>query len=481
MVMLRVSFGRVSVTPDDLTGVSLAGFYRRHRAQGVLDTLYARGIMVEDTILGNVKKRVLLISVDTMKVPLSFTNYIKEKIFDAYKVPPGAILIHPIHTHAGIDLTGEYHWPGGLGNTVRSIMFGMGYNDRMLVWMARQIVKMVGELVEHLEPARIAWGRSVIGDRVIVNRRHWTRPYHADLGVICFKNATTGKMIGAIVNYGAHPTILSNKNHKLSAEWPGRLVERLEEVGGFKAAFFNDAAGDVSPSFREFRMIFKKLRAARGRFRIAPDVRIKAMEGYGWMIADRALALVQSIPDEHYCDNIESKCYTRTVWFPIEDFKGRYNALVRIQNRFWHLSKKYILLPIVFATTSGKEPNFPGLALKHRGLIDVQCYTKIQYFQFRARDSRSGAERAFNIIGLPGEPLRHFGRSLQRKTKEGFDDSFLFQMSNDWMAYLLDYSEYTYGGGEPMESLAPVAGKYLKRHFVQLLADVDAGLTTGHS
>ncbi len=478
---MQVAFGRISVTPDDLSGISLAGFYRKRRAQGVLDTLYARGILMEDTILGNVKKQVLLVSVDTMKVPLKLTDFIKQKVFDAHKIPPGAILIHPIHTHAGIDLTGEYHWPGGLGSTVRSIMFGMGYNDRMLVWMARQIVKMVGEMLQHLEPARIAWGRTVIGDHVILNRRHWTKRYHADLGVICFKNAATGNMIGIIVNYGAHPTILSNNNLKLSAEWPGRLVGRIEQQGGFRAVFFNDAAGDVSPSFREYKVIFKRLHATRGRFRIAPGIRVKAMEGYGWKIADHALALAQSIPDGDYYDRVESKCYTRAVWFPIEDFKGKYNPLVKIQNRFWHLSKKYFLLPIVFAITHDKEPNFPGLALKHRGLIDVKCYTKIQYFRFTASDSATGKSHAFNVIGMPGEPLRHYGRSLQRKTREGFDDSFLFQMSNDWMAYLLDYSEYTYGGGEPMESLAPVAGKFLKQHFYQLLADVDAGLTIGHS
>ncbi len=478
---MRVAFGRITVTPDDLTGVSLAGYYRKHRAQGVLDTLYARGILIEDTVLGNVKKRVLLVSIDTMKVPLKFTDYIKEKIFNAHKIPPGAVLIHPIHTHAGIDLTGEYHWPGGLGNTVRSIMFGMGYNDRMLVWMARQIVKMVGEMLEHLEPARIAWGKTVIADHVIVNRRHWKKPYHADIGVICFKNADTGNMIGVIVNYGAHPTILSNNNLKLSAEWPGRLVARLEQLGCFKAVFFNDAAGDVSPSFREFKMILKRLHATRGRFRIALEIRVRAMEGYGSKIADHALALVQSISDEEYFDRVESWCYTRAVWFPIEDFKGKYNPLVKIQNRFWHLSKKYFLLPLVLAIAHDKEPNFPGLAIKHRGLIDVQCYTKLQYFRFLAHNSNTGATRAFNILGIPGEPLRHFGRSLQRKTKEGFENSFLFQMSNDWMAYLLDYSEYTYGGGEPMESLDPVAGKFLKLHFFQLLADIDAGLTAGHA
>ncbi|NMC07064.1 MAG: hypothetical protein GYA24_17745 [Candidatus Lokiarchaeota archaeon] len=478
---MRVAFCQTSITPDDLTGISLAGYYRKHRAQGVLDTLHARGVLIEDTILGNIKKRVLLISMDTMKVPLKLTDYIKEKIFAAHNIPPGAILIHPIHTHAGMDLTGEYHWPGGLGSTVRSIMFGMGYNDGILVWITRQIVKMVGELIDHLEPARIAWGKTVIKDHVIVNRRHPGKQYAADIGTICFKHAGTGKMIGSIINFGAHPTILSNNNHKLSAEWPGRLVARVEQLGGFKAVFFNDAAGDVSPSFREFKVILRRLRATRGKFRIAPEIRLRAMEGYGWKIADHALALITSIQDDQYFDRIDIKCYTRLVWFPVEDFKQKYKPLERVQNRFWHMTKKFFLLPLVFAITHDKEPNFPGLAIKRRSLMDVSCYTKIQYFRFVARRVSTGEERSFNIIGIPGEPLRHFGRSIQRRSKEGFENSFLFQMSNDWMAYLFDYSEYTHGGGEPMESLVPVAGKYIKQHFLQLLRDIDAGLAAGHA
>jgi hypothetical protein len=201
------------------------------------------------------------------------------------------------------------------------------------------------------------------------------------------------------------------------------------------------------------------------------------MEGYGWKIAEHALSLARSIPENQYFDTIETRCYTRVTWLPIEDFKGKYNPLIKVQNRLLHLSKKFFLLPLVFATTHDKKPNFPGLAIKHRGLMDVQCYTKIQYFRFMARDSENEATRTFNIIGM----LRHFGRSVQRKSIEGFQNSFMFQMSSDWMAYLFDYSEYTYGGGEPMESLTPVAGKYLKQQFNQLLADIDNGLTAGHA
>nr|MDO8108784.1 hypothetical protein [Candidatus Sigynarchaeota archaeon] len=397
------------------------------------------------------------------------------------------ILIHAIHSHAGLDLTGEYYWPGGLGNTVRSIMFGIGRNDRLIVWMACQIVKMVGQLLQDLQPAKIAWAKTAIKDHVIYNRRHHlAKPYRADLGVICFKHAETNELFGVIVNFGAHPTILPNTNYKLSAEWPGRLVARIEALSGIKAVFFQDAAGDISPSYSEFRRLYKRIRQKYGKrkrihFHVSEKIREEGIENYGWKIGEPALALAKSIPEDQYFDRVEVKIFVRSVWFPIEDYREKYGIRHRIENRFWHLSKKYFLLPLVFSITDAHEPNFPGLAVKHRGLINVQCYSKLQYIRIKAIDSKTNETRTFNIIGMPGEPVRHYGRSLQRKTPEGFENSFLFEMCNDWMAYLFDFSEYTYGGGEPMESLAPVAGKFLKQHFIQFIADIEAGLTTGNT
>ena len=484
---MKVSFGRVSVTPANLDGLSLAGFYRKKKVQGVLDTLYARGVLVEDTFLGNIKKRMLLISIDTMKVPLKFTDYVKEKIQDVYKINPSQILIHAIHSHSGLDLTGEYYYPGKLGNTIRSIIFGIGRNDKMLVWMTRQIVKMVGQLLDELQPCKIAWAKTAIKDRVILNRRHFSRTYRADLGVICFKHADSGAMIGFMVNFGAHPTLLPGSNFMLSAEWPGRLVASIDEATDnmIQAVFFNDAAGDISPSTSVYgkyiKTIVQKYGHKRLRFGFKKLLQEKAINLYGAKIGLTALDLARSIPDERYFDHAEFKCYTRTIWIPMQDYKQKYNGFIRCQNRVIHWAKKYFLMPLVFAFTDGKEYSFPGLAIKHRGLIDVHSYSKIQYFRVLASDSMTGKTSSFNIIGMPGEPFRHLARSVQRKTKEGLENSFLFQMANDWMAYLFDFAEYTRGGGDPFESMMPVAGKYVKEAYLQLLDDIEAGLTAGHA
>src|SRR5271157_1278591 len=490
---MKVSFGKISVTPANLAGLSLAGYYRKDKVQGIMDTLYARGVLVEDTFLGNIKKRMLLISIDTMKVPLKFTDYIKEKIQDAHKIHPSQILIHAIHSHAGLDLSEEYYFPGKIGNTVRSIIFGIGHYDKFLVWMARQIVLMVGQMLDDIQPCKIAWAKTAIKDKVIVNRRHPTRPYRADLGVICFKHADTGQLIGFLVNFGAHPTIMGGNNLLLSAEWPGRVVASIDKAtdGTIKAAMFQDAMGDIAPANLDYSEFIAHLAEKYGTLRrVMPNIKSqlqeKAITLYGTKIGMLALELARSIPDDQYFDHVEIKCYTRTIWFPMEDYKqddhGRkYGGFARPQNRFVHWVKKYFLMGLAFSVTDGRDFNFPGLALKHRGLNNINSYTKVQYFRVAATDSTTGKASSFNIIGMPGEPYRHLARSVQRKTREGLENSFLFPMSNDWMAYLFDFSEYTRAGGDPFESLVPVAGKFIKQAYLQLFDDIEAGLTAGHA
>ncbi len=493
---MKVAFGKTSVTPDDAIGRAMAGYYRKYKARGILDTLHARAVLIEDKdpMLKNVTKRLLLVSIDTIKVPLVFTDYIKEKLKEELGIAPGCVLIHAIHSHASLDLTGEYYYPGGLFNTLRGIMFGMNRNDKFLVWMARQVVEMVRGMTRALVPCKIAWDKKILDECVAYNRRHWQDPVHSEMGVICFKHALTGELLGFVANFAAHPTILPHSNHLISAEWPGKFLEKIDnETGGtIKALFFQNAAGDISPSFKFLRGAFKagvakarRKKNLRRKIKIPIERHYASMTEYGYRIGEKALKIARSVPDDRYFDTLDITCYTRTAWIPIADYKEKYWTWMKPLNRFFHAAKKYFLLPVVFGTTAGHHPNFPGLAIKHRGIKDATCYTKLQYFRCVASPSNGNLEAkdgtAFCVLGVPGEPLSAWGKALQEKTPEGAKNAFLFQMSNDWMAYLFDFEEYKRGGGEPMESLTPVAGKHVQEQFFALLDEIQAGLSGGHS
>ena len=174
---LKVAFGKTIITPPNLCeGFPMAGYYREKKAYEVLDHVYARGVLIEDDYLGNIKKPLLLISLDLTKAPLLILNYIKEKIQNKVDIAlgKGQILIACTHTHHAPDITGEYYWPGQLPQVIKGIFFGHNRYDRYIVWLTNEIVKMVKDMKAHLQPAKYTWKKSPIQEPIWLNRRHPT-------------------------------------------------------------------------------------------------------------------------------------------------------------------------------------------------------------------------------------------------------------------------------------------------------------------
>jgi hypothetical protein len=490
---MQVAFGKVDITPPEIrekgeaAHIPMAGYSRPHYARGVLDPMMVHAVLIEDTILGNIKKRFLFLSIDTLKIPLKFADYVKEKVQKYNGINPNQILVHATHSHAAPDLTGEYHWPGGIFSIMRGIMFGLNRNDKYLVFITSQIVKMVGRMLGSMIPCMVAYTKTVIPEALIINRRHPTRQSKSPLGIIAFKHAQSGELIGVMVNYTSHSTTLSSKNDKLSADFPGRLVDHIAELtnGRVSAVFLGGASGDINPittcGTDYEHLSVNTILDQKGT--------VEHMSRIGNFVAERSLEVVRSISDDQYFDKIEYKSWIRTIWVPLKDFTHYHNAspakavLVKLQNRFIYTVKKYVLLQIVLALTGDEEnkPNFPGLAIKHRG-TNMNCYSKIHYLMFTLSSTKSKKSLDFSIIGTPGEPFEDIGNWLVSKSHTPPEKTLIVQHANDWFAYFFDLNEYTdMGGMEPLEGTTPVAGYYIKKEFASFLDDIAAGLTAGNS
>ncbi|HME51433.1 MAG TPA: hypothetical protein VKM55_04400 [Candidatus Lokiarchaeia archaeon] len=492
---MQVAFGKVDITPlairpENNPGQTVkmltSGYVRNLYARGVLDPLHVHGVLIEDTILGNVKKRLLFLSIDTMKIPLKCADYIKERIQKFYPINPNQILVHATHTHQAPDLTGEYHWPG-IPGFVRGIMFGINRNDKYIIWISNQILKLVGQLLHDLQPCKMAFTKTVVNEDVIINRRHPTRRSKSPLGIIAFKHADSGELLGFMVNFTGHPTTLGPSNDTLSADYPGRLVTHVEELTGgkVKAAFFGGAGGDINP-IATCGTDFDHLKTNQI---LGQNGTKKEMWRMGNFLGERALEVAKSIPDDQYYDKLEYSSYVRTIWVPVKDFKKYHSdkqiqsTLVRFQNRFLYLVKRYFLMAVVLAITHDEDnkPNFPPFAIKQRG-SKLNVYSKITYLIFHLSSSHDDDSLDFSIIGTPGEPFENIGAYLLQKSITAPETTLIFQHLNDWFGYFFDLSEYTEQGGmEPLESLTPVAGYYIKKEYTQFLKEIKLGLTAGHN
>jgi hypothetical protein len=83
LILVKAALGRIILTPPDIIGGyigrHMAGYTPVPRCKGKYDDIYGYALLLEETVLGNIPKRMILISLDYCQVPLMFTEYIKDK------------------------------------------------------------------------------------------------------------------------------------------------------------------------------------------------------------------------------------------------------------------------------------------------------------------------------------------------------------------------------------------------------------------
>ncbi len=478
---MNVAFGKIKITPKNYVGIPLAGYTPIPKCTGILDDIYAHGILIEDEDLGNVKRRVLLISLDLLKLALSFTNYVKEQIQKVHPIPPGQVLIHATHTHKGPDVTGEFDQPGGGARIVFNIICGHNTRDPYLVWVARQIVTLVGELLQNLVPCKMAWAREPPAHSNLASNRRGAPLPPPDVGVIAFRALTENNLLGFLMHFAAHGITVGRHVSKISADWMGFAVKRVAELthGEVQAAYFNGPSGDVSPGVPHWLVPPPTKPFATRQERKAYYRHIfgyKRTEGIGNAVGEQALHLAQSIPVEQFLPKMTLRVYTKTIWIPVKDFK--YWSKHWFENSPLQFLKRYLLIPIA---VSHEKPNFPGFALKHTWRM-MSGYTLLQWIRITASSTDNKISRELGIITAPGELFEEIGLRLRAKCPTGIKDTFLIQNANDWVSYLFPKHTYIESGGyEPYASLSPVCGHYYEREMRKLFREVAAGVNITYS
>ncbi|MHA1819993.1 MAG: hypothetical protein ACTSU2_16210 [Promethearchaeota archaeon] len=516
---MRVAFGKVVLTPPEslggIIGVPLAGYTPVQKCTGKYDDIMAHAILIEETVLGNVKKMFLLISTDFLKIPLLWSDYVKELIEKRYRIYSNQIIIHAIHTHKSMDMSGEFVFGDGLEGVIRGIMFGAYHgDDKYKVWAAKRIEKMVGQMLEDLQPAEIAWKKKILEKDILFNRRNPLRHTKGKLGVITFRNKDTHEMIGVYVTFNMHPTTLANFVNKMSADYPGRVCEKIEELSGGKwgVAFFTGPAGDINP-ITTVKNDMEFLAKQSEDYRLNQRGTLKHTKKLGYYLGQEAFNLANSIEDDRYYDKIDFKTYTKTFWVPMKDYK-RYNKPFKITQRLIYLLKRYFLFPIALVLGDENEPNFPGFAVKHKGILrpsaKINVYSMVTYTKCKVwksheaeADNQNNDEQKANsnekgtnaftrvmvpdnaisldFVGVPGELFEEIEEAIYKKTDGKYENTFIIQNANDWVSYLFTINDYiNYGGYEPFASFSPYSGSFVKYAFFRLIKDIDSGIIAGY-
>ncbi|MCL4236195.1 MAG: neutral/alkaline non-lysosomal ceramidase N-terminal domain-containing protein, partial [Deltaproteobacteria bacterium] len=138
------------------------------------------------------------------------------------------------------------------------------YDEKILKYLTDSIAEAVREARASAEPARIEMSsKDVFGlnrsrlDPGFVHGNEsantapdtGAHPVNRTLTVLKFSR-TDGSTIGALVHFTAHPTVLSPKSTRVSADYPGVVYRRVEEALGpdTTVLYMNGPLGDAAPS-----------------------------------------------------------------------------------------------------------------------------------------------------------------------------------------------------------------------------------------
>jgi len=459
---MNVAFSKIRITPKDYIGKSLAGYSRKDPCLGKLDDIHAYGVLLNQN---DNKTSLLLISIDILKLPLSIVEFIKKKLISKYKLlRADAILIHATHTHASFDLTGEFYYPGGALAFIKGVLFADNKNDKFIVWMTNRIVKMVEKLFKDLEPCKIAWKKEKFNPDIVLNRRWPTRgKVLPDLGIISFKKLEESKLIGFIINYACHPTTLSFQNNKLSADFPGRVISKIDELTSnkVKSIYFNGPSGDLNPittSGTNMENIDKDKTLSYGQLGTYEHTK-----KIGYTIGEEALKVANSIPEENYFTDTDIDVYTRRFLIPQKDAK--YYSKVWFSNKVKWLIKKYFLFKL--AKFEEKYVNFPFFTIERKHLKNYGK-TIVEFIKFGANNGKT-----YGIITIPGELFEEIGRNIIQEAPTLEENTLIFQNCQDWIGYLFPLKVYVNEGGyEPFMCFSPLGGAYIEIGTKKLLNEI---------
>ena len=241
----------VVVTPEKM--LWMAGYAGRNKpAEGKVQDLFAKALALEDEAGG----RFVFVTMDLIGVPQVIRHNVADRALKDFKLPVERLLMNASHTHSGPSMrtTPSTEKEANEPRVKDAIEYTKGLEDKL--------VRIIGEAISKLEPARITWNKARCGF-AMNRRRDYTLPPDdpfansapnpngpVDQDVPALRvEAADGTLKAALFGYACHNTCLGFYNY--CGDYAGYAQEYLQENRkGFQAMFLMGCAGDQNPSPR---------------------------------------------------------------------------------------------------------------------------------------------------------------------------------------------------------------------------------------
>ena len=241
---LAAGFGRAKLTPTvnaaqdavdqgQFRSLPMAGYGARHGkpAQGAHDDLYVKAVAFR--VQG---KTGVMVGADALIIPPEIADMAAQRLEREAGLSRDQIYLSATHSHSSL---------GGWGQGTVAEAFGGKFQPGARVWFADCLVTAVRNALDDLKPARFGHGHFT-ASQFIRNR------LVGELGRVdpefsyALIKQDSGK-VAVMGVFGAHATVLSDRNMEFSADYPGCWERAVEQATGGLAVFLAGGVGSHSP------------------------------------------------------------------------------------------------------------------------------------------------------------------------------------------------------------------------------------------
>lgn len=227
---IKVGWSKVNITPDK--PMSMAGYGNRKGRPftSVHDSIWVRTMVIEN---GNTQ--VALVAADLLILPPTVTKVLQERL-TAKEVPFDQVFFGATHSHNSI---------GGWGTGISGLFFSGQYDEEVVNRLADAIYHSIVLAKRDMVLASISYDEAI--DTTDIRNRLVGKEGTVDPEIRSIMVKRNDGKSAILSSYGAHSTVIDSKNMQLSRDYPGILVDSLENGRYSFAMFMAGAVGSMGP------------------------------------------------------------------------------------------------------------------------------------------------------------------------------------------------------------------------------------------
>ncbi|WP_025763123.1 neutral/alkaline non-lysosomal ceramidase N-terminal domain-containing protein [Dyadobacter tibetensis] len=227
---LRMGWAKVNITPD--VPMSMAGYGNRRGKPfiAVHDSVFIRTMVID-----NGSTRVALVTGDLLLIPPTVSEAVKEKL-KGKTLGFEQIFFGATHTHNSV---------GGWGTGISGLFFSGKFDQAIVDRLSEAIIRSIELAQSDLSPSQIRYSEAI--DTTDIRNRLVGEKGEVDPEIRSVIVTRADGRRAILSSYAAHSTILQSKNMVLSRDYPGVLVDSLENGHYDFAMYMAGAVGSMGP------------------------------------------------------------------------------------------------------------------------------------------------------------------------------------------------------------------------------------------